>query len=546
MATLIVLGAPSPGAKHHLKRAGAATVGRDAACDVVIHQRTLSRVHATIAFQQDAWFLEDNGSTNGTFLNGRRLTAKARLNDGDRIDLHDVPLVFFVSDQLENDESTIRVQSRDESPVKGTEIEIPAFVGMGSSGNFKSRLHLLVEITRHLGSTLDTERLLPRLLELLFRMFTQTVLGEIHLVNQSGELTPVVMKHGRDGDSTDLTDAPINLTLIQEVFRGGEGKLHSDPVSETESIHDRIGDSSLCIPIVGPGHTPLGVILLQTDDPARFYRNEDLEMTSLVGVVAGQALGYSRAHEVVIEHERIERHLDAARTVQLSMLPRETPQSENYAFCNHYVAAERVGGDYYFYETLGNGQIVFGIADASGKGLAASMQIVRFAGEVRLRIATSRTLKIALEKLNQFVCGFGDTRFITCCICVLDETKHQLTLANAGHLYPLWFHAESGTVEKVVTPNGGLPLGLDPLEKFRPAKILLKPGDRFLLYTDGVSEAMNTELEQYSTERLVKLVAATRDPLPQLIQAIEQDVEKFRNGQFASDDVCVLGLERTR
>lgn len=294
MATLIVLGAPSPGAKHHLRRAGAATVGRDASCDVVIHQKTLSRVHAKIAFQQDAYFIEDNGSTNGTFLNGRRLTAKAQLNDGDRIDLHDVPLVFFLSDQLEDDESTIHVQSRNESPVKRVEIEFPAFVSTGSSGNFKSRLHLLVEITRHLGSTLDTERLLPRLLELLFRMFTQAVLGEIHLVNQLGELTPVAMKHGRDGDSTDLTDAPANLNLIEEVFRSGEGKLHSDPVSETGSIHDRVGDSSLCIPIVGPGHTPLGVILLQTDDPARFFRNEDLEMTLLVGVVAGQALSTLR------------------------------------------------------------------------------------------------------------------------------------------------------------------------------------------------------------------------------------------------------------
>jgi serine phosphatase RsbU (regulator of sigma subunit) len=260
--------------------------------------------------------------------------------------------------------------------------------------------------------------------------------------------------------------------------------------------------------------------------------------------MAGQALGYSRAHEVVVKHERMERHLNAARTVQLSMLPRETPQTPEYRFCNHYVAAERVGGDYYFYETLGNGQIVFGIADASGKGLAASMQIVRFAGEVRLRIATSRTLKVALEKLNQFVCSFGDTRFITCCICVLDPAKHQLTLANAGHLYPLWYHADSGTVEKVVTPNGGLPLGLDPHEKFHPTKLSLQPGDRFFLYTDGVSEAMNMDLEQYSTDRLVKLVASSRDPLPQLIQAIEKDVTQFRNGQDASDDVCVIGLER--
>ena len=261
-------------------------------------------------------------------------------------------------------------------------------------------------------------------------------------------------------------------------------------------------------------------------------------------MVAGQALGYSRAHEVVVKHERIERHLNAARTIQLSMLPRETPQLADYSFCNHYIAAERVGGDYYFYEPLANGQIVFGIADASGKGLQASMQIVRFAGEVRLRIATCRTLKTVLEKLNQFVCSFDDSKFITSCICVLDPVKHQLTLANAGHLYPLWFHAQSGTVDKVVTANGGLPLGLDPKEKFHPVRISMKPGDRVVLYTDGISEAMNVDLEQYSTERLVEVIAESREPLPGLIQQIEQDVVRFRNGQDASDDVCVMGLER--
>lgn len=544
MATLIVLGAPSPGVKLHLKRGGSTTLGRDSGCGLAIDKRTLSRVHATISFQHDGFSIEDNGSTNGTFVNGRRITQKTRLNDGDRIDLHDVPLIFFLSDQVENGDSTIRVPSRNESPLVKTDIEIPSFVGLSGSGSFKNRLHSLVEITRHLGSTLDTEKLLPRVLELLFRMFTQTVLGEIHLVNRSGSLVPVAMKHGREGDSTDLTDAPFNSKLIEEVFRSGEGTLHSDSLGDSESVFDHVGDSSLCVPIIGPGYTPLGVILLQTDDSARFFKNVDLEMTSLVGVVAGQALGYSRAHEVVVKHERMERHLNAARTIQLSMLPRETPKLDEYSFCNHYLAAERVGGDYYFYEPLADGQIVFGIADASGKGLQGSMQIVRFAGEVRLRIATCRTLKTVLQKLNKFVCGFGDSKFITSCVCVLDPVKHRLTLANAGHLYPLWYHAASGKVDKVVTANGGLPLGLDPSEEFHPVRISLQPGDRVILYTDGVSEAMNAEFEQYGTERLMQLIADSRESLPVLIDQIEQDVTRFRDGQEASDDVCVMGMER--
>lgn len=544
MATLIVLGAPLPGVKLHLKRGGSAYLGRDASCDLVIDKRTLSRVHSVISFCSDAFYIDDNGSTNGTFVNGRRITERTLLHDGDRIDLHDVPLVFFLADRLDDDESTIRVPSRNESPLHNTDIEIPTFTGLSGAGSFKNRLHSLVEITRHLGSTLDTEKLLPRLLELLFRMFSQTVLGEIHLVNRTGTLVPVAMKHGREGDSTDLTDSPVNSRLIEEVYRSGEGTLHSDVLGKTDSIHDNVGDSSLCVPIVGPGYKPLGVILLQTDDPARFFKNEDLEITSLVGVVAGQALGYSRAHEVVVKHERIEHHLNAARTVQLSMLPRETPKLAHYSFCNHYIAAERVGGDYYFYEQLSNGQLVFGIADASGKGLQASMQIVRFAGEVRLHIATSRTLKSVMQKLNQFVCSFGDSKFITCCICVLDPIKHELSLANAGHLYPLWFCARSGQVEKIVTENGGLPFGLDPKEKYSPVRISLEPGDRFILYTDGVSEAMNGDLEQYGTDRLMQAVANCRAPLPALIEFIERDVAVFRNGQDASDDVCVMGLER--
>ncbi|HWL11333.1 MAG TPA: SpoIIE family protein phosphatase [Planctomicrobium sp.] len=555
MPTLIVFGQPSPGNQKRIQKQRHLVVGRDPTCDLVIPRQAISRFHAQVIASRDSFYLEDMGSTNGTFLNGRRLAKREPLSDGDRITLHDVSIGFFLADQVDENQLNGNGYTASTFPDQPDELRIspPAeslspIVSPGPGVvNLKGQLTSLIEITRHLGSSLQLEEILPRVLDLLFRSFTQAVWGEIHLVDPDGHLRPVAMKHGRDADSTDLTGAPLNLELIQKVIASGRGVIAKEESNDSGLALDEFDQCTICVPILGAESIPCGVILLQSNGAPCGFSEDDLDLVSAVGVIAGQSIGYARAHDVVLQHNESERQLETARHVQLSMLPRESPQVEGYDFFHEYCAAQKVGGDYFFYEKMRDGRVIFGIADASGKGLPAAMNIMRFAGEVKLRIATAPTLKSAVSRLNQFILeGAEECMFITACIGVLDPEKHLLTFANAGHPPPLLKRRGNSQVAEIVQSSRSFPFGISEALEVHPIHFQIEPGDQVLLYTDGVSEAMNPRNELFGMERLSESLMNSSGGVQQSIEDLVKDVTRFREGRANNDDMAIVGFECLR
>lgn len=545
MATVIVLAPPAAGQRYRVNSSGNTILGRDGTCDVSIRRSTLSRFHAQIVVHRGRYFLEDLNSTNGTTLNGRTVQSRIVLQDGDRIGLCNTPLGFYLSDDVEVDETP--TESEHPAPPAGpsqTDPEVQRLAFQPGPTALKERLDTFIEITRSLGGTLNAEEVLPRVLDLLFRMFPQAILGEILFCNRTGALVPVAIKQGREGDSADLTGELHHQDLMRSVFDTGRSASERIDQGRDESALEDLFESTICVPILGSGDGVLGVILLTTYDAPHEFTKEDEELAGIVGIMTGQAIGYCRAHRVIVEHGETERQLTTARTIQLGMLPHATPKLHGYAFADYYSTAQWVGGDYYFYEKLADGRLIVGIADASGKGLPAAMHIVRFAGEIRLRFATCESLKEAMGRLSRFVDRFNDTTFITCCVCVLDPEAHTISLVNAGHPAPLCRRGATGIVEPLIVPRGGVPLGVLPKAVYHPASFTIDPGDQVVLYTDGVSEAMNKDGDLYRDERLKSRLAATNAPVQRIVNSIVADLETFRGGREPSDDVCIVAFER--
>jgi len=544
MAQLIVLSPSSCGARVVLQKSRQTVLGRDPTCDLVLNKRSISRFHAQVTLTQGTYFLEDMQSTNGTFVNGAKVHQRISLKDGDRITIHDIPLTFSLSDEFipQTGPETAPV------PVPATEPLADSgpmtMIKMGSPAN-RGRLKILIEITHDLGRTLEIKEILPRVLDLLFRMFPPAIIGEIHMLDENQQLIPVAMKHGREADSTDLTGAPFNLDLIHQVFESGQGMIRTEGAANSETALDGFQQSIVCAPLLGANSTPSGVILLETNDSSYVFSEDDLELLAAVAILAGHAIGYSQAHEIVVQHNMTIRQMETARQIQLSMLPRHSPTVASYRFGHHYSAAEKVGGDYFFYEMLRDGRVILGIADASGKGLPAAMHISRFAGEVRLRIATSPTLKSALISLNQFaIDGSEECMFITSCLCVLDPQQHLVALANAGHLPPLIKHGATGQVEELLSTRRNFPFGITSEFDPHPWIVKLEPDDQILLFTDGVTEAMNPRQELFGTSRLIDVVSRTDGDIQDLVKTIVQAVHDFREGRSANDDMTIVGFER--
>jgi serine phosphatase RsbU (regulator of sigma subunit) len=563
MASLHVLRGASADSLFPLGLRRETILGRDPACDVVFRERTISRRHARVVQRDGRYFIEDLESINGVEVNGKRISGRTPLAHQDRIGLHDVLLQFLADGAPDpEDESTHLGRSSDdpggaefeldEQSTIVTQLDARSVFVQSLRDNAVVKLEAILDITQSLGSSLHLGDILPRILNSLFRIFPQARRGYIlQRDKSSGNLELRAIKHDPSGSDT---VSPIGGHVAQRVMREGAAFLSGDALSddrisavaasaidESQSIR-----SVMCAPLMGPSQKPLGVIHLETDDPRRPFRHADLEVLVNVALLAGQAVEYTEIHEELLELDRRNLELELARDLQLAFLPQRAPRTTAYQFAHHYRAAQFVAGDYFEYVELPNGRVAVVVGDVAGHGVSAALTMARLCSDVRYALLTTDTPAQAVSKLNwQLSVQFPDLPFITQVLCVLDDRENTLTVVNAGHPSPLLRRAESKKIVQL-NENAGLPLGVHEAMTYEQFTVELQPGDLALLFTDGVTEAMNPRDDLYTVERL-QSAALKAGPEPKhVIRAVLNDVRTFAEGRPFHDDVCLVSLLRRR
>lgn len=254
------------------------------------------------------------------------------------------------------------------------------------------------------------------------------------------------------------------------------------------------------------------------------------------------ALGRHRAQLEMAAAARRQQQAEMAREVQMRMLPRFRPEVSGYTFWDYYQAAGNVGGDYFSYCQLPDQRIAISIADVCGKGIAAALAMAELCSEVRHALEKSPDASEAISRLNQQFCD--REMFITFLLCVLDPRRHTLTVCNAGHMPPLRKLGASGEVESLSLTKGALPLGVHSDEVYESDIFAIQPGEQFVLFTDGITEAQGQTEELFGHDHLM---AALRGPLgtaEHTVRGLIREVEVFRGPQPQSDDMCLLSFGR--
>ena len=302
--------------------------------------------------------------------------------------------------------------------------------------------------------------------------------------------------------------------------------------------------SMMCVPLMSKDNGPMGVIQIATHNVRQKFLQDDLDLLVSVASQAAMAVENSRLHEGLVQQREIQRDLEVATQIQLGFLPNQRPIIKGYEFYDYYEPAQSVGGDYFDYVPLRNKLVAVAAADVAGKGIPAALLMARLYSAARFHLLTQSSVAKAMTGLNREIVSSGlGFRFITCVIAILNPKTHELTIANAGHMPPLLRHA-GGEVEPVATEIGGLPLGVMPDQVFRETVVPLKPGDTFVAFTDGITEAMNPNLDLYGVKLLSKYLAAGPEDPEDLVQGIIQDVETFSQGHPQTDDMCLVCLRR--
>ncbi len=272
---------------------------------------------------------------------------------------------------------------------------------------------------------------------------------------------------------------------------------------------------------------------------------QDLEIT--INKTLRQLEELKRA---VTEHDQlvtIHKELDIASHIQQSILPRKFPpfpgRSEFDIFATMLPARE-VGGDFYDFFLIGDDRLGCVIGDVSGKGIPAALSMAVSRTLLRSTALSGTSPAQCLEQVNTLLClENSEDMFVTIFYGVLNTRSGVLKYANGGH-NPPYLLRQGGTVEPLPS-TGGTVLGAIEGLTYRASSITLQVGDRLLLYTDGVTEAMDDTGTLYSEQRLQQLLRALDAPEPEsLVHAVVEEVKRHAGTAPQHDDITVLAIRR--
>lgn len=552
-------------------------LGRHPTCQIVLDNAAISRHHAQILESHGEYFLEDLRSRNGTQLNAAPVRGRIPLHDGDEVKLCDFVFQFVLDNSSSLPPGSVPKLSATR-PSQGAReretltrddgeplVELPEFHDPDEGSSILSRvptdhvqtvrlnvrpevkLRAIIELTNALGRVLKIDDVLPSILTALFRIFPQADHGFVLMKNPSTERLIVRASKSRRAD--DDENVPLSMTIVQQALESGQAMLSADATrdrrfSSSESLSDLQIRSVMCAPMLGPKGAGLGVVQVSTRDLGQPFTNEDLELLASVTSQCSLAVQNATLHETLLAQRDMERELEFATQVQLGFLPSEPPKVIGYEFADYYEPAHRVGGDYFDYIRLPNGNIAITVGDVAGKGIPAALLMARLHASARYHLLSAATAAEAMTSLNQEIVTSGmGFRFITLAIAIVNPQKHELDLANAGHLPPL-IRSANREVIAVGQNESGMPLGISPTQSFRQLMIPLQPDDTVLMFTDGVTEAMNPAMEIYGRTRLSKTMSGGPVHVTQLIPAIVDDVEKFYGSVTQRDDLCAVAFRR--
>ncbi len=566
MASLKVLEGLEPGREFQLQ-GQQWVLGRSPDCDVVLEVAAVSRRHVILSEEGGQFFVQDLGSRNGTYINGARVNDRAPIRNSDQMLICDILFEF------RDEQSANRLSGTDprassliaplfDGTQEGDAVEEAAGtssimatldVGRGtesfwnSSAKPEAQLKAMVEISNNLGSMFSVKEILPKILDSLFKIFVQADRGFVIMrPKPDAPLAPVAAKARHEDEQISMR---ISRTIVRQAIENKKAILSADAAtderfSEAQSIADFQIRSMICAPMISSDGDPLGVIQIDTNNQRSRFTDLDLQVLAGVANQASIALDNARMYEEAIEQRALQRDLEVARQMQHALLPGSSPQVSGYHFFEFYEAANQVGGDYYDYISLPDDRIAAVVGDVAGKGVSAAILMAKLSSDVRFWLAREPDAAKALGEINAAFSRHGwDDRFVTMVVAVLDPGSHKLTLVNAGHMPPL-LRKSAGEVVEIGGDEAGLPLGVIDDYQYEAYERELQSGDFVTVFTDGFSEAMNSNRELFGMERLTEVVGDKSVGSHELGQHLLENVRGFAGDYPQSDDMCLVCFGR--
>ncbi len=411
------------------------------------------------------------------------------------------------------------------------------------------KLRMLLDITRKISQSLDLQEVLNLVMDTLDSLLPYDAAG-IFVVKcdetkvGEGE-EPCVFRaeavRGYNIDELSNLHLKIGEGLLGQVALTAKPVNSPDVRHEPKYINARAQTrSEMVAPIISNSEV-IGVFDLESDE-LNAYSEDDLQVLMLLAAQVAIIIEKVMLHEQLIEKKRLEGQLEVARQVQLELLPAKDPQLAGFDISAYNFPTEEVSGDYYDWVKIFDDQIGLVIADVSGKGVPAALLMAFLRASLRAATHIGYSPNVSMAKVNYLLWeSIERNQFVTAFYGILDATNRTISYTNAGHNPPLQVSADG---KHQFIERGSLPLGMFKDTRYHEYYQTIEPGEMIVLYTDGVTEALNPKGEEYGRDRLARAVKANLDlNARDLIAAVHKEVNDWTDGQGANDDVTFFVIK---
>lgn len=553
------------------------TLGRSARNDLWTDDPFTSRLHAEIRQRGDDFVISDLGSANGTYVNGQRLSTPVLLHDNDNIRVGETEIIFVeregtnplrgqtgvliapaieTSEQIKP-EATIAASA---SLSSGTAVsQVLSSLDLGQTTMSKvakvadGNIDVLAVISRvsvALLSSLSLDETLHQVLECVFEALPADrgylMLFEHNSATREAELICKAMKSRKPNDISP-SEVKISHSISEQVLKQGNSVLTSDAqhdprFQQHQSIVLSGIRSVMAVPLTMNGRI-LGMIYVDSSFGTNRFNESQLQLLTLIAGVAAIRIENARLLDVQVEQKRLANELAVASEIQLRLHPANPPHIKGYDLIGVSFPCYEVGGDYYDFVERKNKQYAIALGDVSGKGTGAALLMSSIHAAVRAHATTPATAPEVVAQINQYIHdNTPANRYITFFYSELDHHTHQLNYVNAGHNAPMLVRA-NGNVERLEV--GGFPVGIMPFGTYDEASVQLNCGDILVIYSDGVTESVNEEDDEFGEERLIEVVQKNMSRTAAgLRDRIDEALTRFVGKAKTVDDLTLVIVKR--
>ncbi len=405
-------------------------------------------------------------------------------------------------------------------------------------------LSILNDLGRAIGASVDSQEIMHTIIRRSLRA-VDAEQGVITLVDTRTS-QPMKTLVRTTVSSSEHEQFQINQALLGWMHLNKKPLLLNTPKSDERFQGVRWDDTIqklLCVPLIAKSEL-IGVLTVFNKRGGLVFSDEDQRLLAIIATQSSQVIENARLYEEEKALQKMQEEVRLASKIQSELLPKSVPTVQGYQIAGQSIPAQVVGGDYFDFIPIDDGRLAICLGDVTGKGLPASLLMANLQATLRGQSFVCQSPKECLIRSNKLLYhSTSPEKFATLFYAHLDTKKHVLSYSNAGHDFPFLF-TEAPSPHRL--KSGGIMLGAFEDFTFDEETVPLQPGDVLVITSDGVSEAMNSNLEQFGEERLQNVIQENRNAsADQIIEKIVLAVRAHAKDHPQSDDMTMIALRRT-